>query len=109
MKRTLWTTEQVAKLIRLYPTSSPETVAAVIGRPLGSVYNKAHDLGIKNHTERKARPKLASKPCLPASKPVKAALRGPAYQEGEPIFTAKTRYVIGPSPQQAFRTNTFAE
>jgi len=107
-----WTPEQVSELVRLYPTNRPEAVAAALGRSLKSVYDKAGKLGIKCLVPQPAktppRPAVAAKPCLPAT-PRDRSVRGPAYQPGEPIITAKTRYVVGPSPQQALRTNTFAE
>lgn len=47
MKRQPWTNEQLALLRQLYPDQCAADVAAAIGRPTGSVYQKAAALSLK--------------------------------------------------------------
>lgn len=102
-----WTPEQVAELVRLYPTTRPEAVAQLIGRPLKSVYDKAAKLGIRCLCPQasKTAAKVGSKPCLPSVR-VRAPVRGPAYLDGPLVFTDKTRRVVGPAMPQPTRSNT---
>ncbi len=94
---------------------TPQECAAAIGLTLKQCYSKANRLGLKSFCKPghqkgwKPPPKLASRPCLPPSKPAKAAARGPAFQAGEPIITAATKRTYGVSPQLALKTNTFLE
>lgn len=114
MSRNHWTPEQLATLRRLYPTTSPQDVAAAIGCSVKRVYDKAHNEGLKSAclplSRPKPKPTLASRPGLPGAKSAKAPVRGPAYLDGPLVFTAATkRTVVEPSPQRTLRTNTFAD
>lgn len=107
------TEEFKATFIHLYTTLSPQDCADALGLPLKRCYRLAHQFGAKTtaprKTGRKPDPTLASRPCLPVSKPAKASARGPAWLPGEPIFTAATKRTYGPSPQPSLRTSTFLE
>jgi len=112
-----WTTEQLEILARTYSIMSPQECAALIGRPLKSVYHKASVLGYKSANRGgnkpgyrpKPLPTLASRPCLPVSKPAKASAKGPGYLPGLPKETARTIYTYAkPLPDPA-HTNTHQE
>lgn len=49
--RAQWTADEIAILTRLYPTTPAHDIAARLGRPRTSVYNKAWLMGIKKDAE----------------------------------------------------------
>ncbi len=107
-----WTQERLEMLDRIYPVVSPQEAAEAIGLSLAKVYKKAHERGLKSARPpgRQAAPKITeSRPCLPPSKPARALARGPAYQPGEPLRTAKTIYTVCPSMPQPTKSNTFSQ
>lgn len=118
MSPRIWTPEQVAALVRLYPTLPPAEVAEAIGRPLKSVQGKANTMGIKSfcapgrrpgHREP-PKPKKAS-PCLPAAKPVRAPVRGPAHLPGDIDTLPRSpgfRHIVCPRTPDPIRTQTFS-
>lgn len=118
-----WTAEQFAILERDFPTHGAPYVAAQIGVSRANVYKVATRRGIV-----RIKPETTSPPPPPPRKHRKSAgltqakattfnpdcgqarsraVRGPAFLEGEPIFTDKTRRVVCPSPPKPTRTNTF--
>jgi hypothetical protein len=49
--RNHWTSEDIDKLVELYPTTKSEDLCRIFNFPLHRIYNKAHQLGIKKTDE----------------------------------------------------------
>lgn len=75
MTRQPWTQQQLDALRQLYPDYEAEVVASVLGRPRGSVHQKAAQLGIHKSEAFKAAYLLrqASRPGTKASPTRRAA------------------------------------
>lgn len=64
-RRQLWTEDQIAWLIALYPDVPAADVAEALQRPVGTVYARAKQLGLQKSAEFNASP--ASGRCLPGN------------------------------------------
>ena len=97
MKRQLWKSEEVQELQRLYPHYRAEDIAALLGRAVRSVYNKAMSLSLKKTPEF-----LASGAAGRLD-----GIRGGAtrFQKGQTAWNKGTKGVVG--VQAACRATQF--